>query len=345
MPRIKFEKGAQGEFLLSLREKLGMTWPQLSEKIRVHPRSLSDWRREKYTIPEKVFKKLIVLGGERITIPDYEVLPDFWSIGKAASEGGLARMKKYGELGTTEGRRKGGFVSQKRRRLHPELYQHCNLRKNITKPRYSCELAEFFGIMLGDGGINSDYQGVISLHRENDREYAVFVCNMIERLFAIVPAVYHYRSVRSKNVVGIVVSSTTFLEFLLLRGLQRGSKVKHQAGVPVWIERNTNFSKHCLRGLIDTDGGVYYHRHRTRGYKCFNIGLCFTSRSLPLIDFAESTLLHLGFTPKRSSDGFNVHLYRQPEVLRYAEEIGFHNPHHAERIKKFTKMKQEGWGV
>ena len=287
MPRIKFEKGMQEEFLLSFREKLGMTWPQLSEKIRVHPRSLSDWRREAYTIPEEIFKKLIALGGKRITIPDHKVLPDFWSIGKAASKGGVARMKKYGELGTTEGRRKGGFVSQKRRRLHPELYQHCNLRKNITKPRYSCKLAEFFGIMLGDGGINSNDQAVISLHRYNDRNYADFVCDLIEKLFHLKPVIYFYRSERSKNALGVAVSSIAFLEFLLSKGLKKGNKVMHQVDVPEWIKESLEFSKACLRGLIDTDGGIYYHQHTVNGNQYFNIGLTFTNNSLPFLTFVK----------------------------------------------------------
>lgn len=345
MSRIKFENGAQAKFLASLPHECGLTWSQISKKIQVHPRSLSDWRRGKYTIPEEIFSKLISICGKRVHVPDYEILPDFWNIKAAAKMGGLVTSKKYGGPGTAGGRKKGGQISQKRRRLHPELYQHCNLRKKISVPRHSRELAEFFGIMLGDGGMNNSYQAVISLHRKNDKEYAVFVRDLVKRLFQIIPVTYRYHSKKSENVIGVTVASVAVLEFLLSRGLTRGSKVKHQAGVPGWITRNINFSTACLRGLVDTDGGIYYHNHRTNGYKCFNIGLCFTSRSLPLINFAESTLSNLGFTPKKSSDGFNVHLYRQKEVLRYVEQIGFHNPHHLERVASFIKMKQERWGV
>ena len=200
MPRIKFKKQLQTKFLSNVLKKLKIDWLELAKILKVHPRSLSDWKRARYTLPEKVFKKCIKLTKRKVKIPPYKILPDFWSVKKAARKAGLIVIQKYGNPGTLEGRRKGGLVSQQRRRLHPELYQHCNLRKKILKPRNTPELAEFFGIILGDGGINSDYQAVITLNRDNDKRYSYFVRDLIKKLFGITAEIYRYRSQRSKKV-------------------------------------------------------------------------------------------------------------------------------------------------
>lgn len=339
MPRIKFKRVLQFHFFNNVREKLGVNWSKLAKILKVHPRTLSDWRREKYTVSEKVFRKCIELTKSKIEIPPYRVLPDFWSIEKAARKGGLVLAEKYGGPGTPEGRRKGGLASQQRRRLRPELYQHCNLRKKILEPHNTPEFAELIGIILGDGGINSNYQVVITLHKENDKKYITFVCNLIKKLFGFSPAIYHYHSPKCKKVVGVTASSVTLIEFLLSKGLKKGSKVKHQVGVPDWIKNRIELSRSCLRGLIDTDGGVYYHSHKSHGYQYFNIGLAFTNKSLPLLNFVKNTLLNFGFHPKVSFGGYNIFLYRESEVLRYSKEIGFSNPYHLDRIKIFINKK------
>lgn len=335
MPRIKFAKGAQARFLFAIRKYLNLSWPQLSERINIHPRCFSDWRRERYTLPKFVFNRLVKLTGKVVLIPAYKVLPDFWSIEKAARKGGQVLAEKYGGPGTPEGRRKGGANSQIQRRLYPESYRQCNLRKKISKPRNSAELAELCGILLGDGGINSNNQAVISLHKEHDRKYAEIIRQSAKSLFAIEPTVYPRRR---KNVIEVVLTGVNIIEFLLSKGLSKGNKVKHQVDVPLWIKKRLDFSTSCLRGLIDTDGGVYYHRHSIQGHQFSNLGLQFSNRSKPLLQFVQNTLLALGFTPK--IDSRYVSLYKEDEVFRYVKQVRFHNPYHMERAKQFLILKK-----
>ena len=341
MPRVKLKKQLQIKFLKDVRKELGIDWSRLSKTLNVHPRCLSDWKRGEFTLPEEVFRRCIELTKEKIGTPSYKILPDFWSIKKAARKGGLVLAQKYGGPGTLEGRRKGGLISQQRRRLHPELFPHCNLPKTILKPRNNPELAELFGIILGDGGINSDHQVVITLNKENDRGYISFVYNLIKNLFGLAPAIYRYRSPQCKKVVGVTTNSSALIEFLLSKGLKKGSKVRQQVDVPDWIKNKIKLSKNCLRGLIDTDGGVYYHTHKSHSCACYNIGLTFTNRSIPLLDFVERTLKQLNFSPKRAKNG--VYLYSQTEVVRFAKEIGFHNLHHLKRTAAFFKEKGISW--
>ncbi len=337
MSRIRIKKSLQAKFLANLEKGAGIDWVKFSSKLNISPRTVLDWRRGKYTISESTFKLFLKLAKGRVRVPPYSLLPDFWSVAKAAKMGGLVTAERHGGPGTAEGRRKGGKISQERRKLHPELYKQCILRKKILKPPDTAELAEFFGIVLGDGGINSDYQVVISLHKKNDKEYAYFVSNLINKLFGIKPALYSYHGERVKNVTGVTISSKSVVEFLLSKGLKKGSKVRQQVGVPAWIRGNFEFSKSCLRGLVDTDGGLYYHRHRSNGCRCFNIGLQFTSSSSPILNFTDETFKKLGFNSRVYKN--HVNLYREPEIRRYAEKIKFSNTYHSKRLNNFYKIK------
>jgi hypothetical protein len=85
--------------------------------------------------------------------------------------GGLAQIKKNGNPGTAVGRKLGGIRSQEtHRKLHTNFIQ----KKNISKPRKSVALAEFTGILLGDGHIGK-YQASVTTHSETDMQHAIFI--------------------------------------------------------------------------------------------------------------------------------------------------------------------------
>jgi transcriptional regulator with XRE-family HTH domain len=340
MTRIKFKRGSQSKLLDNYFELSGLSWLEIAKKVGISQRTLLDWRREKYTMSQKALEKLTKFSDASLKIPQYVMLPDYWSIEKAAKKGGRAVAEKYGGPGTPSGRKKGGRISQKKRRLFPELYLNCNLRKSINIPRKSPELAEFIGIFLGDGGISNASQITISFNKKNGRDYSKKVIKLIKSLFGISPVIYALSSPASKNVIRLVVSSTNLVEFLEKNNIKRGNKVKNQVDVPRWIKNDPKYSKDCLRGLVDTDGGVYYHRHSNSGWHSFNIGLCFTNKSKPLLDFVEQTLSRMQFHPKKSWSGDNVFLYREAEVLRYDKEVGFANSYQSKRLKEYLKIKK-----
>lgn len=344
MPRIKFLKNDQKKFFEEIRENLNIDWPLLSKNLEVSQRTLFDWRREKNKISDVVLNKCLELTKGEVRVPKHELLPDFWQVQEASRKGALARFKKYGPIGTPEGRKKGGQMSQERRRLYPELYPQCNTRKIISKPKNSVELAEFFGIMLGDGSISKiSTQAIVTLHKEDSQEYISIVVEMIQKLFSIKPAIYSYEEGHRKNVANITVSSNSFVDFLIAKGLKRGHKVRQQVDVPKWIKDNRKFSIACLRGLIDTDGCMYSHRHTVLGHDYFNIGINFSNKSTPILQFVYNTLRALNFHPKIFHNGVN--LYRKNEVIRYSTEIKFRNPYYQNRLNHFLKRQTNWKGV
>lgn len=70
---------------------------------------------------------------------------------------------------------------------------------------------------------------------------------------------------------------------------------------------------------------------------CLNLGLTYTSHAFPLLDFVYGTLLAEGYNPKIQDD--SVYLYREAEVVKYADEIGFSNSHHRSRYNQFFEQK------
>lgn len=276
-------------------------------------------------------KAKILLEFTKVPLPKIKkILPEYWSVNKAAKAGGLARLKIYGPPGTPEGRSKGGKRSQELRRLYPERYPKVVKRKEIKIPAYSNLLAEFVGIILGDGGI-TNHQVTVSLNYKEDAKYILYVKSLFEKLFSVVP---FKTDVIKENCTNIVASSTNLVEFLEKIGLHRGNKVKQQVDIPKWVFRNEELMKSCIRGLIDTDGCIF--RNYYRG-KTVAMQICFASASKPLLKSVRRIFFKLGYNPSKISYR-KIYLSRFKEIIRYVKEIRFSNSKHMKRYNRFLSM-------
>lgn len=331
MGRLLFPQGKQTIFITSLLQDRKNGVKELAFLCGVSERTICDWRREKFTLPEHALQKI----QERfhIPIPKAVTLADYWYGAKGARNGGLRRLALYGPPGTKEGRIKGGKISQLRRKQFPELYPNCPIPKDFTRPPFSDELAEFVGIVLGDGGITSN-QLKITLNSHEEKEYQVFVSKLLFKLFHAKPALYQRKNEKACNIALAGVGLVAILSEL---GLLPGSKVRRQAGVPTWVRNNKKYAVACLRGLMDTDGCVYHHDHISHGVRCFNLGLTFTNRSRPLADFVFQTLLSLNLIARRTVDG--VYVYRKEHIDQYFSLVGSHNAYHMQRYANFATIK------
>jgi intein/homing endonuclease len=321
--RIALSPGAQRKFLDAVKASTGSSWDEIAKGCGICERSLRDWRHEKYKMSLEAAEKLALSA--KIPIPDVaEILPEFWSCSKAGQISGEANMKKYGNPGTPEGRRKGGQRAQDLRRKYPERYPLVGKRKTIRISGQSPLLAEFVGIMIGDGNV-SNHQIRISMNHESDRHYADFIAKTIEQLFDVTVS----RNKVRKNTCTLVATGMNLVEYLIDLGLPRGDKIKQQVKIPPWILERPEFKMACLRGLMDTDGSVYYHRHKSGGINYCHIGICFTSYCQPLLESVSQILDELGFAVKNGEK--HISLYRKREVRRYFELVSSHNPKHLQR--------------
>ncbi len=112
--------------------------------------------------------------------------------------------------------------------LHLDILKKSH-RKEVILPRYSESLAEFFGIMMGDGGINNPWQANISVNSISDIAYSKYISILCRKLFSVEPVI---RKRKETNTLVILLTSTTIVDFLVLNGLPRGNKLKTRIALP-----------------------------------------------------------------------------------------------------------------
>jgi len=329
--RVVFPPGKQHRFLLNTRKKSKLSWLEFADKIGAHKRTLNDWRREKYSLPLGVLKKICIITKSKTPL-GIKIKDPFWYVSKSAKIGGFAVYKKYGRIGGDPEYRKKKWYEWWEREGKYKQHPIINVCLPVKKPRKSKNLAEFVGIVIGDGGI-SKRQITVTLNCKTDKLYSIFVGNLIRKLFKVKPSIYIRKD---ESVISIVVSRTRLVSFCKSIGLKIGNKLEQNLDIPEWIKGDKNFEISCIKGLIDTDGCVFNECHRIKEKKYCYPKLSFTSYSKKLCFSVFKIFEKLGFVPKIRNKR-NVQLESRKDVIRYFHLIGTNNLHHKERLKLFLE--------
>ena len=171
------------------------------------------------------------------------------------------------------------------------------------------KLAEIIGIMLGDGNLNRnrirvcfDKRNIRYIHYVKDLFKEVFGVNLKEEIIKKTNQAYLY-----------CYNKSLMLEFINL-GLKKGDKIKNELTIPDWIKENKGYSMSCIKGLIDTDGCIYFSKRDKQTY------IKFTNFNLVLLkDFKIMTdKLNYSFAKANKN---NFCLYRKDEVARFINDI------------------------
>lgn len=326
--RVIFPSGEQSKFLFQSKEEFFGTWENLAEISKTSVRNLSGWRNEKNSM--SLFAVEQICKRRKIKMPRNIVIKDaYWYAKKGAVAGGRAIVKKYGVVGGNQEYRKkkwrewwereGKFKPSKITQTLP-----------FKKPKFSKDLAEFVGIMLGDGGI-SNHQFTVTLNTITDKNYSEFVQKLIKDLFEVSVGIYYNKQSLAER---IVVSRTDLILYLIdAVGLEEGNKVRQQVDIPLWVKGNRHYSVACLRGLIDTDGCIILHQYLSKGKRYCYKKIGFTSRSYPLLKSASDILLILGIKHRIMKNGWDIRIEARKDVEKYFQVVGTHNPKHWNRYK------------
>ena len=198
---------------------------------------------------------------------------------------------------------------------------YCNKRNDLEIPKkMSNELAEFIGIMLGDGHVGPT-QILISIRRQ-ERSYLEYVHRFIKELFGVDSK---YIECPERNTYEVYVGSVEIVRFLKDLGLV-SNKVQEQVDIPDFILRGEEHGASFLKGFFDTDGSIYKLK--------FGVQMGFCNRSVPLLRSTREILLKLKYHPSKISS-WKVYLTRKTDLSRYVREIGFGNKKHLKRAKRF----------
>src|SRR3989338_6942680 len=319
--RAILPRGAQRLFIETVEQRVSTC--DVARICECSTRTIRDWRREKFPMQLRCLH--LLSRHAQIPVPKHLRAANRYAHARAAGAKGMrAVILKYGRIPVDERRRKEGWQNwwdtKGRFEINPLLQA-----KPIRKPKKGTDLAEFLGLVMGDGGI-SHYQVVITLHHIDDLAYSAFVIRLMRKLFGVRPRIYH----RPKDSINdIVLSRRELVEFLHELGLPIGNKVKQQFDIPDWIKRNKTFAVACVRGLIDTDGSVFTHSYVVNGKRYYYKKLSFTTRSAPLQISVAKILADLGMSPHLS--GYDVRLDSIADMQKYFSFVGSHNPKHLKR--------------
>src|SRR3989338_8667009 len=148
--------------------------------------------------------------------------------------------------------------------------------------------------MIGDGGINNEWQANVTLNTDADADYVLFVSELMKKLFNVSPAI-RPRLTRRATIVSL--ASTTIVDFLVKNGLSRGNKLMQGLRIPRWILAQKTYKIACVRGLVDTDGCLVLHKHKVTGGTYKNLYLSFSSGSPELLGQVAQIFIDLGLMP------------------------------------------------
>jgi hypothetical protein len=322
--RAKFpEKGDQQQWIATLRETSSLA--DIAQICDCSERTIRDWQREKFLMNYAALEKLC--RQNHLPFPIVTAVHKYAHAKAAGKKGFDATVRLYKQIPKNEVKRKEKWQewwdTTGKHRKTPILEA-----KLIHTPRKSAQLAEFIGIMMGDGSL-TPYQATVTLHLHDDRAYSLYVRTLMESLFHTAPNIYERPK---ESVRTIVIPRKALVDYLHSLGLPIGNKVKQQFSVPSWILENKKYVRACTRGLMDTDGSVFNHRYMSNGKQYSYKKISFTSASGPLRLNMLYMLTLFGISAGIS--GRNVRIDSVASTERYFKLIGSHNPKHLKRWAK-----------
>lgn len=212
------------------------------------------------------------------------------------------------------------------------------------------ELAEFLGIMVGDGSLSISkkskyYRLTISGHLENDYKYLTdYVAMLIRRLFN--KNVYSWRFGK-KNSFAIAFSSKEILQNLNALGLPCGKKSQTIKVPEAVLHGNMKMKAAFLRGLADTDFSVVFHKGSSRKNYTYPIICGATSSKILAIqvisllkEFKIKTNLNIRKLKHSFSkvEQYYLEIYGRQNFQKWMRFIGFSNENHLTKIAVWKKL-------
>lgn len=161
-------------------------------------------------------------------------------------------------------------------------------------PEINHELAEFVGILLGDGCIifkeKKHYEVKISLDKIKDKEYVNYVKNLIYNLFQISAKEYP-RSF--DGTVDIRISNKELVKYLINDLGMKISPKMNNAIIPKNIFQQ-QFFPDLLRGYFDTDGCMTITNNNGTKYPRIEMKICKSPMQKQFIAMLKSLNFRFG---------------------------------------------------
>ncbi len=207
------------------------------------------------------------------------------------------------------------------------------------------KIAEFVGIMLGDGSIgiyntkSGEKEGNrIKVHRvvkvtldSRNEKYIDHIVNIFKEILRVEP-VLHYK--KNENAVDVATHGKDSIDFVLNK---IGLKISPKWGkmeIPEKYSRG-KLSLFVLKGLFDTDGHLSIFNNNGTIYPRIEIRLC----PSPAQDQFSKILNEFGFIYKIQNldkGKTRIRISGRDQLKKWFELVGSSNPIHLEKLKKLS---------
>lgn len=205
------------------------------------------------------------------------------------------------------------------------------------------DFAEVCGIHAGDGWMSSYTNEIGYGTSPKEEQYFQEVLQLYSKIFS--PK--HVRILR-RLAVEFRFCSKEGQALLQRVGFPKGRKLDN-LHIPDFIFQNDDLIKRFLKGVVDTDGVVYWRK----SYKNHYLTIWMVTASISFAEDLAKALVKLGYHPQISSirgtrcDGCKrrrlnrIILMRHSEIKRFIEEIGFRNNTRWNQVaKRFQDLRR-----
>ncbi len=212
----------------------------------------------------------------------------------------------------------------------------------------STKLAEEIGWHIGDGSMNfyknrGKLKGFYQLrgHIEDDKEhYEKRIKPLFEKLFKIK---INLREMPSTRVFGFQIWNDNLIKFKKNLGLPLGKK--YNVMIPKKLLASRDLKKSVIRGIFDTDGGIYLQIKNKKLYPRIYI----TTISFELSEQLLELFDQFGLRATRYSQLYNQNFNRKRSYIitirgvkmfhRFMKKITPKNPKHLKKYQDFLNSQ------
>ena len=172
------------------------------------------------------------------------------------------------------------------------------------------ELAYVIGLAIGDGNLSNSNNRAVRLRITCDNKYPKLLNRICKILQKIMPLNKVSIVVRNQGCCDVSCYSNQWEELLGWKA-KGGPKHLQKVRIPKWIMDSEKFSIQCLRGLIETDGSIYFDRK----YKMVN----FVTIIPELVNDVIMIIKRLGFDANlyiiktKSADKYTIRLSKRTD--------------------------------
>ncbi len=322
--KIKISKHFRDYFFDSIKRGYQKSWKEIRSEIGLSKSSLERYKSGKSLIPEDFFLKLLNslsdLGKKKI-LKNIEKFPNNFGQIKGGKKAYSINFKKL-----EEGRKKGG-ISNKIKKKKIFNFNNFNL---------SPEICEVIGAFIGDGFFNCYNNKLYQVEFAGDSRfdidyYTKRIIPIIKEVFPEVnPRIY---KIKLKNAIRIVFYSKKLFCFLRdFLGFIPGKKA-YTIYIPKKILISKEFLYPTVRGIFDTDGGIYLDKRKK--YKEPYPRVIFQTMSknlyIQLINcLSKEFKLYFKYNLLRKI--YSIEIYGHNQLKKWMSLIGFSNKRHLNKI-------------